>query len=247
MAGNQTSTELYFCSSNTGKYEHLLLNTQHIKSVKILQKKDIDVIEPQLNSIEEIALYKARCAYEKLKIPVIVQDSGLVIKSLNDFPGPYTKYASQTIGCAGIIKLMEGTNDRSCGWDGCLVFIDEHGVSHTFKETNTSRYWGKIANPSDVHHILGSYLGKEDLQLPTMQRLGKIASSWSSSSPNQNFWTIFVPSDIPDLPNNKLPLAQLNEEQLISYRKSRKSCFKNFAKWLEEKTIASDIVLTNEN
>merc|ERR1712018_206179 len=131
---------IYFCSGNTGKYDHLLLNTRHIDSIEIIQKHDLDIVEPQLNTIEEIALHKAKVAYKKLNEPVIVQDSGLVIKSLNDFPGPYTKYVSQTIGCKGILKLLVGHTDRSCGWDGFLVFIDENGVSHTFKEFITSKY-----------------------------------------------------------------------------------------------------------
>lgn len=247
MSDNPATRELFFCSSNTGKYEHLLLNTQHINSVKIIQKHDLDIIEPQLNTVEEIALYKAKCAYEKLKKPVIVQDSGLVIKELNDFPGPYTKYASQTIGCSGILKLLEGKSDRSCGFEGCLVFIDENGLEHTFKEFNKSKYWGKIAYPNEVQDMLGKYFDKQDSEIPGIQSLGKLASSWSSSSPNENFWTIFVPTDISDLPDNKKTLARLSEEELISYRKSRKSCFKEFAKWLEEKTVSLDSVSTNEH
>ena len=235
MSHNPIARELFFCSSNTGKYEHLLLNTQHIKSVKIIQKHDLDIMEPQLNTVEEIALYKAKWAYEKLKMPVIVQDSGLVIKELNDFPGPYAKYVSQTIGCSGILKLMEGKSDRSCGFESCLVFIDEHGLIHTFNDCNKSKYWGKIAYPIEIQDMLGTYFDKQDCEIPVIQNLGKLASSWSSSCPNENFWTIFIPLDISDLPDNKKSLARLSEEELISYRKSRKSCFKEFAKWLEEK------------
>ena len=136
--------EIYFCSSNAGKYEHLLLNTQHIKSVKIIQKANLNIVEPQLNSIEEIAVYKAKKAHEMLQKPVIVQDSGLIIKELKDFPGPYTKYVSQTIGCTGVLKLLEEKKDRSCGFSACLVFIDDAKQVHVFKEHNKAKYWGEI-------------------------------------------------------------------------------------------------------
>ena len=134
MQNTMSKKRIYFCSGNTGKYDHLLLNTQHSDSIEIIQKHDLDIVEPQLNTIEEIALHKAKVAFEKLKEPVIVQDSGLVIKSLHDFPGPYTKYVSQTIGCRGILKLLVGHTDRSCGFYGCLVFIDKDGKTNIFKE-----------------------------------------------------------------------------------------------------------------
>ena len=63
--------------------------------------------------------------------------------------------------------------------------------------------------------------------------LGRLASSWSCSNPNNNFWTIFVPLDIQSLSSNEKTLAQLSEDEMISYRKSRKSSFKEFAKWLD--------------
>ncbi|HJJ56389.1 MAG TPA: non-canonical purine NTP pyrophosphatase, partial [Methanocorpusculum sp.] len=50
---------------------------------------NLDCIEPQANTVEEIASYKAKYAYEKLKTPVIVDDTGLFIDILSGFPGPY--------------------------------------------------------------------------------------------------------------------------------------------------------------
>ena len=230
------TTEILFCSGNVGKYEHLLLNTKHIGSIKIIQNCDLDIVEPQLNTIEEIALFKAQYAYKKFKKPVIVQDSGLIIKELNNFPGPYTKYVSQTIGCKGILKLLEGVNDRSCAFDGCLVFIDESGKSHVFNGPNNIKYWGKIAQTNDVRSILGDFLDlKQESEQYGKTCLSKVASNWSSPNPNENFWTIFVPVDISHLPGNEKTLAQLSEDELIIFQKSRKSCFREFAKWLEEK------------
>ena len=60
MSEYKKACEIYFCSSNVGKYDHLLLNTQHIKNIKIVQMKHLDIVEPQLNSIEEIAVFKAK-------------------------------------------------------------------------------------------------------------------------------------------------------------------------------------------
>ena len=229
--------EIYFCSGNVGKYEHLLLNTQHIESVKIVQKQDIDIVEPQLNSIEEIAIYKAKKAFEILKKPVIVQDSGLVVKELKDFPGPYTKYVSQTIGCTGILKLLEGKRDRSCGFTACLVFIDEAEQVHVFNEHNKAKYWGEIACPEETNFLFDECNDTHDNQVSGTKQLGKLAASWSSSHPNENLWSIFIPLDISFLPNNRKTLAQLSDEEITRYRKSRKSVFKEFGKWLDKKNL----------
>ena len=229
------ATEILFCSGNVGKYEHLVLNTNHINSVKIIQNSDINIVEPQMNTIQEIAMYKAEYAHKKLMKPVIVQDSGLIIKELKDFPGPYTKYVSQTIGCKGILRLLEGVKDRSCAFDGCLVFIDEKGKNHVFNEPHENKYWGKIAVPKDVEKILGeSIVQKQEDSCNDSLQLHKAAASWSSGNPDENFWTIFVPTDILGLPAKIKTLAELSKCELTSYQKSRKSCFKEFAKWLEQ-------------
>ncbi len=43
--------------------------------------------ELRSDSSEEIAKESAKRLAEELKIPVVVEDSGLFIKALNDFPG----------------------------------------------------------------------------------------------------------------------------------------------------------------
>lgn len=73
---------------------------------------NVKIAERQLDDIEKIAAERAKEAYARLKIPVFVEDSGLFIESLNGFPGPYSSYVYKTIGCRGILKLMEGVKNR---------------------------------------------------------------------------------------------------------------------------------------
>jgi XTP/dITP diphosphohydrolase len=42
-----------------------------------------------------------------VKQPIIIEDDGLFIKSLNGFPGQYSSYSFATIGNRGILKLMK--------------------------------------------------------------------------------------------------------------------------------------------
>ena len=208
-------TEMLFCSGNVGKYELLLKYTRHISNISIVQNKELNIIEPQLNTAEEIALHKANYAYKKLKQPIIVHDGALIIKELKDFPGPYTKYVSQTIGCTGILKLLDGVADRSSALIGCLVFVDENGKSHIFtdpEQPEWGKYWGKIAHLHENNKMTGDIY------------------NWSSGNPNENLYNIFVPVNIP---GNEKPLTQFSDDEITHLQMCIKSCYQDFANWLE--------------
>ena len=43
---------------------------------------------------------------------MIIEDAGLFIEGLKGFPGVYSAYVQKTLGNPGILKLMEGVEDR---------------------------------------------------------------------------------------------------------------------------------------
>ncbi len=54
----------------------------------------------------------------------MVEDSGLYIRALNGFPGPYSSYVYKTIGYFGILKLMEDVTDRGAHFKSVVAFYD---------------------------------------------------------------------------------------------------------------------------
>ena len=72
----------------------------------------MDTIEIQADTTEEVAKYSAKWASEQLKCDVLKNDSGLFIEGLKGFPGVYTKYADETIGEDGVLKLLDGIENR---------------------------------------------------------------------------------------------------------------------------------------
>ena len=80
--------------------------------------------EIQADDVSEVAKYSAKWACEKLGQPVLKNDSGLFIKSLKGFPGVYTHYADDTIGEDGILKLMEGIEDREAYFKEALAYCE---------------------------------------------------------------------------------------------------------------------------
>ena len=99
------------------------------------------VPELQDDSIEEIAKFSAKWASDKLKCDVLKNDSGLCVNALNGFPGPYTHYADDTIKEDGILKLLNGVEDRSAYFIEVLAYCEYGKEPVTFKSVTK----GKIA------------------------------------------------------------------------------------------------------
>ena len=109
--GTPQLSELYFASSNKHKYQEA---KSILKSFGIpLHFFKIELEEIQSNSLSEIALKKSTQAFQKLKKPVIVEDDGLFINSLEGFPGPYLSYVfkaneSYKLSLSGIAGTSQG-------------------------------------------------------------------------------------------------------------------------------------------
>ena len=118
--------EIYFVSHNIYKYSEIKsivdnrITDLHLKFCK----RNITEIQDQ--KIEKIAIEKARFAYNIVKKPIIIEDDGLFIKSLNGFPGQYSSYVLKSIGNRGIIRLLKGYRDRSAFFKS--VFVYSNGI-----------------------------------------------------------------------------------------------------------------------
>ena len=87
----------------------------------------LDIPEHRSKDVGEIAREKARYAYDRLHVPLIVDDTAFSIDALNGFPGPYAAYVLGAIGNAGILKLMDDVADRTARFTTAIAFSDEHG------------------------------------------------------------------------------------------------------------------------
>ncbi|MDR1494870.1 MAG: hypothetical protein LBI29_02435 [Rickettsiales bacterium] len=132
-----------FITGNGGKYRTLCSYLEPIGWT--VEQIDLPLYEIQSFSLEEICLDKARQSLNNVNPPFITTDGGLFIDSLNDFPGAYTKPAVEKIGCEGLLKLMEGSEDRSCHFEMCLIYVDEGSKTHVFK----NMVEGKMAKEID--------------------------------------------------------------------------------------------------
>lgn len=95
-----------------------------------------DLDEPRSDDLKEIVTSKVKQAYELVKKPCIALDTGFFIDELNGFPRAFVNFALETIGITGILKLMDGVENRSCRFDECLAFNDGKEI-HYFYGTSS--------------------------------------------------------------------------------------------------------------
>ena len=152
----QKSFDLFFVSSNNHKYQ---------ESKKILDSFGIklgflksDLEEIQSNSLNDIAIKKARNAFSKYKKPIIVEDDGLFINSLEGFPGPYSSYVFKTIGNKGILNLLK--NNRKAKFVSIITYCDK-----TILESFDGKLNGIISKSQK-----GKGWGYDPIFIPIIQR-----------------------------------------------------------------------------
>ncbi len=103
-----------------------------------LERLSIDRVEIQADDPELIAEYSLKAL--DVDVPILVEDAGLYIDKYYGFPGPYSSYALRTIDNEGILKLLEGENERGARYLSAVAFRDGD-TSVTF----TGEVAGRIA------------------------------------------------------------------------------------------------------
>jgi len=113
VTGNQNKADRY------GKM--IARPVEHVK---------LDLEEMQSTSLEDIAEYKAKQAYEKIGRPVMVEDVGLFFNALGDVPGPFIKFfVEQENGLEHLCRMLDGFSDRTAYTKIVLCYFDGKKVT----------------------------------------------------------------------------------------------------------------------
>lgn len=134
--------KLYFITSNKAKVASLQEYFAKADLNIEIEGKNLSIVEPQANSVAEVSRIKALSAYNILKAPLVVEDGGFTIDALNGFPGVYTRFILDSIGVDGILKLMEGVENRKCQFISTTTFVNAEGEVSQFHRPGGS---GEIA------------------------------------------------------------------------------------------------------
>ena len=85
---------------------------------------EVDVPEIQDIEVDNIIEYKARKAYEEVKRPIIIEDTGLYFESMNGFPGALIKWVLKSVGNKGIVKILKNMGHRKAYAKTSIGYFD---------------------------------------------------------------------------------------------------------------------------
>ncbi|MEO8105221.1 MAG: non-canonical purine NTP pyrophosphatase [Candidatus Saccharibacteria bacterium] len=92
-----------------------------VKNVNLLQG-GFETPEIQASTSQEVAVYSAEWARDKLGQSVICSDVSFKINALTGFPGPYIKYINQWLSPNDILNLLKNKTDRSASFIDTLAY-----------------------------------------------------------------------------------------------------------------------------
>ncbi len=88
-----------------------------------LEHLDAAYPEIQADTLEETIVPGLTWLVSKYDRPIMIDDSGFFVDALKGFPGVFSSYVFKTIGCEGILRLMDGRSDRSARFECCIGFM----------------------------------------------------------------------------------------------------------------------------
>ncbi len=115
--------------------EHKRREVQEILGVE-LEGADLDLPEIQAIDPAEVATEKARAAREALgdpDLPILVEDSGLMVDAWGGFPGALTKWVMKSVGNEGLLRMLTPEEDRSAKAVCVVALAEADGKVHTFR------------------------------------------------------------------------------------------------------------------
>ena len=142
---------VYFVTTNDYKLS-FFNNAVKIEGVEVKHLK-LDTPEIQAGTCAEVAKFSARWAADHTGKAVIKEDVGIFLNGINGFPGPYTKHFEDYCGAEGMLKLLEGKEDRSAYWEYSIAYCEpgKEPVVFTAKQPGTvaTKQIGKKGHEAD--------------------------------------------------------------------------------------------------
>jgi len=128
-----------FASSNINKYNEINHLVSARKNSFEVTFRKMELKEIQSDSLLEVAENKVLQAFNINKKEIFVEDDGLFIEALKDFPGVYSSYVNKTIGNVGILDLLGNKVNRNASFKSIIAFHDGNKI-----ELFTGEIKGKI-------------------------------------------------------------------------------------------------------
>ena len=140
--------KIIFATGNIGKLKELeFLLSKNRLNIKLLSLNDLPakpVIIENGSTFIENAMIKAETVFNMYKLPVIADDSGIIVEELGE-PGVFSaRYAAENASDEDnnkkLIKKVKSLKNKRAYFECALVFIDKNGKIYN----STERCYGEI-------------------------------------------------------------------------------------------------------
>ena len=158
---------IWFMTSNEGKVAEA---KDHFSQYGIEVKQfEFEAIEPQTDDLEIVAISKIEQAIPSLPNEndmILVEDAGLFVNALEGFPGVYSSYALNTIGCGGVLKLLDHLKSDDLVMDARLRSAEFRAVAVLYHNGITTVAEGVC--PGRIAHAMaeGEGFGFDPIFIP---------------------------------------------------------------------------------
>lgn len=189
--------EIVFVTTNLGK---IASAQEALKGIKVIPL-NAELIEPRSDDIRIIAEEKVKQAYILTGKPCIALDAGFYINEWNGFPRAYVNPALETLGLKGILKLMEGIENRDCEFRQCLAYNDGEKVrlfessargklSEKIEGQDNKTKWSELSyifRPLDFKRTLAQFDEKDTVKYNSISEPSSIKKFGDWYNLNNNF------------------------------------------------------------
>lgn len=130
---------LTYVTGNYGKY--VSVKEKFEKENIEIDYYTCDLEEPKINDIKFISKQKAKEAYDIIKKPVFVADSGFYIDNYPGnpgYPGAFVKRSGVASDIKTLLNNMKDVDDRECYFLDCLTFYDGYEYYQFFGKSSGS-------------------------------------------------------------------------------------------------------------
>ena len=147
-----------------------------------VEARDIDLEEIQETDIEKIAVWSAQLGAKRLNMPVIKTDVGFSFDALGGFPGAFGKYVFPQLGVGGILRLMEGKENRHATSTEVLAFALPDGTAKTWTKVQDLEILTTPKGTGSVMDQVMLVVGEHTINYGSMTHDEKMA--WWRKGPN---------------------------------------------------------------
>jgi len=126
---------IYYVTSNPGKFAEASSYLE--KEAPHLELKQFSADIPEIQTLDQLAIAvdKAKKAWELLRKPLIVDDSGIYFDKYYQFPGTLSKFVTQGLGFEGLKRIIDD-GDRA-SYRLHMIYIDGPDSMHIFEAEKT--------------------------------------------------------------------------------------------------------------